>query len=552
MHEPLSAYSESHQKLVRALSSLAGNQQSYSRQELVRLVRRKYPELNKNDIKPQKHCLNYEATSACDCSQTAHALFEKLETPDGSTRYRVLATENNTGPLARPTSVKPQKASAFARAPVMANRRTEPVVETPEPPKDVLKKILEQAPETPSALSKPHPAEAPKGLRAWQKLGLEISQQIAQGLKQRLFGPKESLESIEQDLKQNFKITLPNHDTHQLTGQPARQTVNKPAAKSGFSLPPLPALPALPTAKSTEPDESDPKPANKPSRAILQVLRLPAPDGIQRLMVQHLNLADTKKQHLKLTPLEEGVSFELVHLHFQDKVVKELSVTGSEPIEIGFRLIGAETGSSGLQIHGLNDGVWRLLHTTEQNFPVCLEAQPEAKTEVQPETKSETKSEPESKEQPVAQAESPAEQTVESQLNNQADNKPEHTSEKAETTEPDAEPLGEATPVKSDAESSSLSAVTAQPEEKPAAVIEKPEPINPLAWLEPIPEHYQPLLLHLQTHSSLTEAAMISLLGGGNGGARKARGFANQVDQWQLPFEIEIISTDEGKSYRKV
>ncbi len=539
MQEPLSAYSESHQKLVRALSALAGNQQSYSRQELVRLVRRKYPELNKNDIKPQKHCLNYEATSACECSQTAQALFEKLETPDGSTRYRVLATESNTGPLSRPAHSKPQNASAFARAPVMATRRPEPVVE--EEPKDVLKKILEQAPETPSALSKPHPAEAPKGLRAWQKLGLEISQQIAQGLKQRLFGPKESLESIEQDLKQNFKITLPK-DLNQSAGQPVVQSANKLAEKSRFSLPPLPALPALPTTASQEPPQ---KSENKPKRAILQVLRLPAPDGIQRLMVQHLSLADNKKQHLKLSPLEEGVSFELVHLHFQDKVVKELSVTGSEPIEIGFRLIAAEPGSSGLQIHGLNDGVWRLLHTTEQSFPVCLEAPPEALPETKPDAKSEAQTKaakPETAEQPEAQSKSPAEQP--------ADNQSEQRLKITDTSEPVAET------VQTDAESSSISVISVQPQKKPAPftepVIEKTEPVNSLTWLEPIPEHYQPLLLHLQTHSSLTEAAMISLLGGGNGGARKARGFANQVDQWQLPFEIEIVSTDEGKSYRKV
>ncbi|PKL77922.1 MAG: hypothetical protein CVV27_04305 [Candidatus Melainabacteria bacterium HGW-Melainabacteria-1] len=434
MQEPLPTYSETHQKLVRALAHLAGSQQSYSRPELVRLVRRKYPELSKVDIKPQDHCFNHGSSTSCSCSRSEAALFEKLETSEGGYRYRVLAAEH--GPTVNASSrprLEPAAAavvgSAFARAPVT------PVPHRPGPQQAVSVTLQER------------PGLLPR-LKRW------------------LFGDKTS------DKKASVREAVP-------TG-----TV--------LALPPLPVLPPQPAIK-----------ASQPASPVLQVMRLPAPDGVQRLMIQHLSLAADQKQHLKLSPAENGVSLELVHLHFCDTVVRELAVTGSEPLEVGFRLLGQSPGNSQIQIHALNAGEWCLLHTSEQRFPVLPEPLPPAQNPLTA----------------VEEAVTAAEEAV---------------------TVPELAPA----PVPLVIEPVSVPVVEAPPS----------PPIDPMAWLSEIPALYHPLLLHIETHGSLSETAMTGLLGGGNAGARRARAFAVQVDHWhgQLPFEIEVMQTAEGKTYRKV
>lgn len=78
MQELLPTYSDTHHKLNRALAHLAGAQKLYSRTELIRLVKRMYPELTKEDLKPQKHCLNYTASANCPCSQTGAPCLSSL------------------------------------------------------------------------------------------------------------------------------------------------------------------------------------------------------------------------------------------------------------------------------------------------------------------------------------------------------------------------------------------------------------------------------------------------------------------------------------------
>jgi hypothetical protein len=97
-----------------------------------------------------------------------------------------------------------------------------------------------------------------------------------------------------------------------------------------------------------------------------------------------------------------------------------------------------------------------------------------------------------------------------------------------------------------------------------------PNPVFPsqetpmAAYLEPrtpasfhphqdIPPEFDVILRHIQQHGAITEAAITRMLGGGPNGSRKHRRFAKQIEGWlpQLPFEIQIEQTIEGKTYRK-
>lgn len=517
MQDPLTTYSETHHKLARALAPLAGNQQSYSRQELLRLARRKYPELNKGDIKPQKHCLNPGSPSNCPCSQSPNALFEKIESSDGSTRFRVLSGASHSPaptPAKSETARLQTDASAFARA---------PVAPAPRRPEVVSQSVTEK--ETPTVTQPVSQAEPVK----------PVTVQAPQAGTPESGGLLPKLKQLKQWLTGDKPVAKQRSRRQSTTVRPAAARPQAPKAQ----LPPLPPLPALPVIEDYIP-EIIPTPVTP--APVFQVLRLPAPGGVQRLMLQPLTLADDKKLHLKLSPLESEVSLELVHLHFRDQVVKELAVVGSEPLEIGFRLIGPHPASCRIQIDGLIEHEWIPLHTSEQSFPVLPEPAHEPvpepviepvikiKTETASEILIETISEPE----PVSEPDLAAVLVQES-----------------EALEPMlVEPLNE--PVIETPEVEPM-AVIATDISEPAVPIAEPAPeLDPLAWQSEVPEHYLPLLLHLQTHGSLSEAAMITLLGGGNAGARKARGFAVQVDQWLLPFEIEVEASDEGKTYRKV
>ena len=70
---------------------------------------------------------------------------------------------------------------------------------------------------------------------------------------------------------------------------------------------------------------------------------------------------------------------------------------------------------------------------------------------------------------------------------------------------------------------------------------------------EEIPEEFHAALQHLKKHGSLTEQYLGNTLGGGPGGMRKARRFANKIDSWLtlLPFGITIEQTAEGKIYKR-
>ena len=60
-------------------------------------------------------------------------------------------------------------------------------------------------------------------------------------------------------------------------------------------------------------------------------------------------------------------------------------------------------------------------------------------------------------------------------------------------------------------------------------------------------------LAHLEKHGSLTEKFLVNTLGSGGFAARKGRRFANKISEWvkELPFDVCIEQTAEGKEYRK-
>ena len=70
---------------------------------------------------------------------------------------------------------------------------------------------------------------------------------------------------------------------------------------------------------------------------------------------------------------------------------------------------------------------------------------------------------------------------------------------------------------------------------------------------ETIPPEFHAALAHLEKHGSLTEKFLVNTLGGGGSAARKSRRFANKIGEWikELPFDVFIEQTAEGKEYRK-
>lgn len=68
-----------------------------------------------------------------------------------------------------------------------------------------------------------------------------------------------------------------------------------------------------------------------------------------------------------------------------------------------------------------------------------------------------------------------------------------------------------------------------------------------------IPPEYHAALAHLEKHGTLTEKFLVNTLGGDGAAARKGRRFANLIAEWvrELPFDVFIEQTLEGKEYRK-
>jgi len=73
-------------------------------------------------------------------------------------------------------------------------------------------------------------------------------------------------------------------------------------------------------------------------------------------------------------------------------------------------------------------------------------------------------------------------------------------------------------------------------------------------YSENIPSEFHAALAHLEKHGSLTEKFLVNPLGGDTLGARKGRRFANKISEWlkDLPFDVQVEMTAEGKAYRKI
>jgi len=73
------------------------------------------------------------------------------------------------------------------------------------------------------------------------------------------------------------------------------------------------------------------------------------------------------------------------------------------------------------------------------------------------------------------------------------------------------------------------------------------------SYPESIPQEFHAALAHLEKHSSLTEKFLVNSLGGDSAAARKGRRFASRISEWvkELPFDVYIEQTPEGKEYRK-
>lgn len=69
-----------------------------------------------------------------------------------------------------------------------------------------------------------------------------------------------------------------------------------------------------------------------------------------------------------------------------------------------------------------------------------------------------------------------------------------------------------------------------------------------------IPDEFHTALAHLEKHGTLTEKFLVNTLGSGGAAARKGRRFANKISEWvnELPFDVCIEQTAEGKEYRKI
>jgi hypothetical protein len=72
-------------------------------------------------------------------------------------------------------------------------------------------------------------------------------------------------------------------------------------------------------------------------------------------------------------------------------------------------------------------------------------------------------------------------------------------------------------------------------------------------YSENIPQEFHTALAHLEKHSSLTEKFLVNTLGSDGSAGRKSRRFANKIGEWlkDLPFDVYIEQTPEGKEYRK-
>lgn len=76
---------------------------------------------------------------------------------------------------------------------------------------------------------------------------------------------------------------------------------------------------------------------------------------------------------------------------------------------------------------------------------------------------------------------------------------------------------------------------------------------TPTTYSENIPQEFHTALVHLEKHGSLTEKFLVNTLGGDGSAGRKSRRFANKISEWlkDLPFDVYIEQTAEGKEYRK-
>jgi hypothetical protein len=74
-----------------------------------------------------------------------------------------------------------------------------------------------------------------------------------------------------------------------------------------------------------------------------------------------------------------------------------------------------------------------------------------------------------------------------------------------------------------------------------------------IGYPETIPPEFHAALAHLEKHGSLTEKFLVNTLGSDSSAARMGRRFANKIGEWlkELPFDVYIEQTAEGKEYRK-
>ena len=89
-------------------------------------------------------------------------------------------------------------------------------------------------------------------------------------------------------------------------------------------------------------------------------------------------------------------------------------------------------------------------------------------------------------------------------------------------------------------------------QEKPKKITQKVKPAS-TCLPKTIPQEFHAALAHLEKHGSLTEKFLVNTLGNDSSAARKGRRFANKIGEWvkELPFDVFIEQTTEGKEYRK-
>jgi hypothetical protein len=90
-------------------------------------------------------------------------------------------------------------------------------------------------------------------------------------------------------------------------------------------------------------------------------------------------------------------------------------------------------------------------------------------------------------------------------------------------------------------------------EQKSSKTGKKKGPASVTLYPEAIPQEFYTALSHLEKHGSLTEKFLVNTLGNDTSAARKGRRFANKIGEWlkELPFDVYIVQTAEGKEYRK-